>query len=271
MSFQDLLALEVKIHGTEIIIHLTTAIAERQLMGKNSDLIVLELAEYFEGGIDFYENYMLEIMKLFRAEDIYSCYRTAYNVQNGHIVSEGFVNKVEYKHAINFCPPRYHLEQWEKDYFPIWFDTQIQHIFLKGQNEKFANMLNAYDKSYLIGIAELEYIMLFSVLEMIFGVGNSEITYQISRGTALLLSNTADEMAQNYKEMKKLYNIRSKYVHSGVKISWDSLYKLREIVRKVLMKLVEFGYHTKEKTFEELQNKVLLSGFLSFSNGEKEE
>lgn len=271
MAFQDLLDLEIKIHGREILIHLTTAITERQLMRDNSDLIVLELAEYSEGGIDFYENYLLEIMKLFKAEDIYSCYRTAYKVQNGDIVSEGFGYKVEYKHAIDFCPPRYHLEQREKDYFPIWFDTQIQHLFLKEQNEKFSNMLNVYDKSYLIGIAELEYIMLFSVLEMIFGVGNSEITYQISRGTALLLSITADEMGQNYREMKKLYNIRSKYVHSGAKISWDSLHKLREIVRKVLMKLVELGYYTNEKTFEELQSNVLLGGFHSFSNGEKEE
>lgn len=271
MTYQELLDLEVKIHGRDILIHLTTAIDERGLIRNDSDLIILELTEYSDGEIDFYENYLLEIMKLFKAEDIYSCYRTAYNVQDGCIVSAGLTFKVEYKHAIDFCPPRYHLEQWEKDYFPIWFDARIQQLFVQRQNEKYANMLNVYDKSYLIGIAELEYIMLFSVLEMIFGSGNSEITYQISRGTALLLSNTADEMEQFHKEMKKLYNIRSKYVHSGVKISWDSLYKLREIVRKVLIKLVELGYHTSEKTFDELQNSILLGGFHSFSNIKKEE
>lgn len=271
MKFSDLTTLVTQTHGREAIHHLTVSLSERQLIRNDADLVALEIIDKTGKESEFYEDYLLEIMKLYKAEDIYSCYRTTYAYQDGRISTEGFIYKVEYKHAVDFCPPRYHLGQWEKDYFPIWFDTQIQQLFVQRQNEKYANMLNVYDKSYLIGIAELEYIMLFSVLEMIFGSGNSEITYQISRGTALLLSNTADEMAQFHKEMKKLYNIRSKYVHSGVKISWDSLYKLREIVRKVLIKLVELGYHTSEKTFDELQNSILLGGFHSFSNIKKEE
>ena len=41
--------------------------------------------------------------------------------------------------------------------------------------------------------------------------------------------------------MKKLYNARSKYVHSGQKIPHDCLFELREFVRKVLIKVADLG------------------------------
>lgn len=113
--------------------------------------------------------------------------------------------------------------------------------------------------------------MLFSILEMLLGSGHSEITYQISRGTALLLSTSVEEMLQIYKRMKKLYEARSKYVHSGKPIDHNHLFELREIVRKVLLKIAELGYHTKEKKFDELREKILLGGYHSFANIEEEE
>ena len=126
-----------------------------------------------------------------------------------------------------------------------------------------------YDTSYLIGICELEYIMLFSILEMLLGSGNSEITYQISRGTALLLSNTSEEMHAIYKRMKKLYTARSKYVHSGPEISCDCLFELREYVRKVLVKVAELEYHTNDKKFDDLRDEILLGGYRLFVNTER--
>ena len=94
---------------------------------------------------------------------------------------------------------------------------------------------------------------------------------KISRGTALLLSNTADEMLLMYKQMKKLYTARSKYVHSGKPVEHEQLFTLREIVRKVLLRIADLGYHTKEKTFDELREKILLGGYHSFDNIEKGE
>ena len=131
-------------------------------------------------------------------------------------------------------------------------------------------MRRTYDKSYFIGVTELEYIMLFSTLEMIFGSGNSEITYQIARGTSLLLSATSDEMSEVYKQIKKLYHVRSKYVHNGTKIPMESLFQLREIVRRVLIKLVDLGYHVEGKSFDELRTKILLGGYHTFADTEKE-
>lgn len=144
---------------------------------------------------------------------------------------------------IGTIPCLYCLTAEKVEKFPIWFDDIYPKLYAQNRSDNFKAMMRAYDRSYLIGITESEYIMLFSILEMIFGSGNSEITYQISRGTALLLSNNADDMLIIYKQMKKLYTARSKYVHSGIKISLENLYNLREIVRKVLIRLVQLGYH----------------------------
>lgn len=103
--------------------------------------------------------------------------------------------------------------------------------------------------------------MLFSILEMIFGSGHSEITYQISRGTALLLSSNSDDMENLYKRMKKLYGERSQYVHSGTKIKIECLYELRDIVRRVLIVLIDLEYHKQGASFKDLQREIMLGGF----------
>lgn len=273
MTFDELLSLVIKIHGEVALNHVVVSLSEHQLIKNDSNLVVLEIVEKADNNgktIDFYEKYFLQMMRLFKAEDIYTCYFTTYSSEKGNITSQGFVHKLEYKHAITFQPPRYAMDDFEKDCFPKWFDKYVLTCFHTKRNPKFENMLNSYDKSYLIGIPELEFIMLFSVLEMTFGSGRTEITYQISRGTALLLSSSSKEMEEIYRKMKKLYTVRSKYVHNGEKVPIESLYELREIVRKVLIKLVDLGYHTDDKKFDELRKKILLGGYPTFENTEKE-
>lgn len=273
MSFVELLNLVIKNHGREAVFHFTASLSEHQLIKNNSNLVVLEIVEETnENGktIDFYEKYFLLMMRLFKAEDIYTCYFTTYSSEKGNITSQGFVHKLEYKHAITFQPPRYNMTDLEKIYFPQWFDKYVSAWFLTKRNRQLENMLESYDKSYLIGIPELEFIMLFSVLEMTFGSGHMEITYQISRGTALLLSSSSKEMEEIYKKMKKLYGVRSKYVHNGDKVPFESLYELREIVRKILIRLIDLGYHAEDKNFEALKTQILLGGYPTFENTEKE-
>ena len=73
------------------------------------------------------------------------------------------------------------------------------------------------------------------------------------------------------KQMKKLYAARSKYVHSGEGISVESLYELREFVRRVLIKLVDLNCHTNEKSLDELRTKIMLGGYNMFAEEKKEE
>ena len=71
--------------------------------------------------------------------------------------------------------------------------------------------------------------------------------------------------------MKKLYTVRSKYVHNGADVPLQSLHQLREIVRRVLIKLVDLGYHAEGKSFDELRTKILLGGYHTFVDTEKEQ
>lgn len=265
MTFVELGNIVLGTYGRDAYLQMLTSVAEGKYILDNNDLIVLEIADFSGGQIDSYDQHIFTLMKLFKAEDIFSCYSIIYSCQEGRLINQGFVHKIEYKHAVVPCQPRYIMNDEEKNYFPAWFDKYIPELFSIELNTQFKDMLHSYDKSYLIGIPEMEFIMLFSILEMTFGVGNTEITYQISRGTALLLSKNADEMSQLYKHMKKLYSERSKYVHSGEKVKPESLFELRDIVRRVLIKLIDLGYHCKGSSFDELRNKILLGGFYSFT------
>ena len=234
------------------------------------DLIVLETI--CENPSDYFAtDTILKALKLYHGADIYSCYSVNYRFENGKICFGGLGETVQYRHAVGLIEPNYSLTATQKDEFPGWYASFFPIRFQENRNDRFKAMIRMYDTSYLIGICESEYIMLFSILEMLLGSGNSEITYQISRGTALLLSNTSEEMHAIYKRMKKLYTARSKYVHSGQEISCDCLFELREYVRKVLVKVAELEYHTNDKKFDDLRDEILLGGYRLFVNTERGE
>lgn len=271
IPYVDLANLVIQTYGREALFHFTVSISEGQFIPMKSDLVVLEIADSAGRGIDFYDRHFFMLAKLFKAEDIFPCYSMVYSCKDGVLTNPGFRHKIEYKHAVVPCESRYGMEESEKVHFEQWFDKYSSLLFCANINEQFKKMLYSYDCSFLIGIPEMELIMLFSILEMLFGTGNTEITYQISRGTALLLSPTSEEMNIVYKQMKKLYTVRSKYVHNGADVPLQSLHQLREIVRRVLIKLVDLGYHAEGKSFDELRTKILLGGYHTFVDTEKEQ
>ena len=79
------------------------------------------------------------------------------------------------------------------------------------------------------------------------------------------MANDSSDMENIYTCMKKLYRERSKYVHEGKSIKIEALYELRDIVRKILLKLIDMEYHKDGKSFRDLQKQILLGGFASFA------
>ena len=161
------------------------------------DLVVLETI-CMEGWDSFDLDFILKALKLYHAADIYSCYTINYRLVEGKIRFGGLGRTKKYVHAVGLIKPFYSLTEMEKAAFPKWYASVFPKLIQQNRNDSFSAMIRMYDTSYLIGICESEYIMLFSILEMLIGSGNSEITYQISRGTALLLSNSAEEMHDIY-------------------------------------------------------------------------
>ena len=278
MKFGELNNIVLKIYGVEetnhfiksVMNHYRPTTAPGEVLNLcDCDIVVLETI--CENTSDYFApDTILKALKLYHGADIYSCYSVNYKFEDGKIRFGGLGDTVQYQHAIGYIEPYYTLTDEQKNGFAEWYGTIYRALNAENRSDNYKAMIRMYETSYLVGLCESEYIMLFSILEMLLGTGNSEITYQISRGTAILLSKSADEMLQIYTQMKKLYNARSMYVHSGKTIDHKNLFELREIVRKVLLKIAELGYHTTEKKFDELKAQILLGGYHSFVNKKEE-
>ena len=158
-----------------------------------------------------------------------------------------------------FIQPEYNFTFDDKHDFPVWFEDYYPRV--AGMRNTFLNqILITYDRSYLLGMIEPQFVMLMTILESVFGSGNSEITYQVSRGIALVLSKSENEMKAIYAEMKKLYDVRSKYVHRGKEIDCRDLFLLRELIRRLMLKLIDLGYNQEDSNLQQLRDQITYSG-----------
>jgi hypothetical protein len=74
---------------------------------------------------------------------------------------------------------------------------------------------------------EQGYVSLVTILESLLSTGNDEIAHQISERSAVLLRRSSRERLELYKEMKRLYGLRSRIAHGDIKatkgtINWNS-------------------------------------------------
>lgn len=222
------------------------------------DMTIIVLEEIV--ATSFTAIYFFESVKLFKSIDLYFCYFMNYKVDENHLKWGGIGETTGYPHSLGFNKCKFSMTEKEKNAFPEWFEQYKPFSFATEANEQFKKALRTYKFSYYIGFPELEFVMLFTVFEMIFANSNGEIAYQIARGVSLLLSNTPDEMDANFHRVKKLYTARSRYVHAGISIQKEDLFELREFVRKIILKLIDMGYHQNGLTFEKLRSKILCSG-----------
>jgi hypothetical protein len=100
-----------------------------------------------------------------------------------------------------------------------------------------------FEFSYHTHKIEMSFLSLMTSLEILFNSGNAELTYRISRNTAVLLGNDIAESDKIFKDIKHLYKKRSSIVHRGeVKgkepLSNDDILKLRDYVRRSIKELI---------------------------------
>jgi hypothetical protein len=99
----------------------------------------------------------------------------------------------------------------------------------------------------------LRFITLITCLESLFNLGKDQIAHTISRHLSIILSDSKEQFIENYKRIKKLYNIRSSIVH-GSEYSGDIIKDYLELSDKVraAIKYCNVDFVTKEKLFEDL-------------------
>ena len=223
----------------------------------NESIIVLEKAGKSVGRLSFVP-FILETLKLYQATDIFSCYMISYCVKNGQINHGGTIEFILREHGLNTPSERYSLSDERKNSFNQWLESH--QIVYEDQNQKFRTMLRLYLDSFLLHDANQSFVMIMIVLEMLFGSQN-ELVYRISRGTGVFLSHSREEMREIMNSVKSLYNRRSQYVHSGKSISYEELYQLRDIVRKVLVVMYEKGMHKEGYDFETFAKEIVFDGY----------
>lgn len=99
------------------------------------------------------------------------------------------------------------------------------------------------DGSYRMIDKGMEFLMLMTGMEVLFNRGKDQITYTISRYTAVLLGQTPALSKEIFKRMKKLYGIRSDIVHEGdaVKADEATIRELRGFLRDSIKALLRLG------------------------------
>lgn len=109
---------------------------------------------------------------------------------------------------------------------------------------------------YDIPDVRLRLITLVTCLESLFNLGKDQISHTVSRHLSILLSNDKNQFKENYKRIKKLYNVRSSMVHGGNytgNIIEDYL-EMSDMVREAILWCNVPGL-TKEKLFDDLNSR----------------
>ncbi len=265
ISVDELYSIIKKVSGEREFNLLTRKLIDNGLVSEaKKEIIIMETAGSCAEN-QCLRHHILQLLRLYKPFDIYSCYMTCYRYDGKDLKYGGNIKIAKHEHAsYNFYMKSYNLTKEEFEEFPRWVRAHYVFGEQRNNNRLFLQIIQLYDEAFLVGFTELEFIMLFTILEMIFGSGRTENTYQISRGTALILSKTKNEMQAVYTSMKKLYSIRSQYVHKGKTIKREDLDELRNYVRLVILKLIEFEYYNADRSFEELIEKITFTGYGMF-------
>lgn len=115
-----------------------------------------------------------------------------------------------------------------------------------------------YDQSYYAPTDSLKFMVCLIALESLLVEGNNELTYRLSRNISAFLNDNAKDFLSMILKIKKLYDLRSKFVHNGEveKIKEEDIIYARMILRNVIKKIIKIN-----KSRKEILNYLELKGF----------
>lgn len=265
MSYSELLDLVLSVYGTkgewvftrEAFKYGLTPLSD----AKDDSVFVLETVEAEDSRNAVTSAYtILDALKLYQSSDIFSCYSLSYRFKDGKIQYGGRGETFLWQHGMHWPEKPYETTDDARANFNAWLNEHRDLFHSGHHNAKFRQMKHLYLSSYLTDDANLSFVMLSVVLEMLFG-GNSELTYRISRGVGMFLSADREEARSLFARMKKLYDMRSKYVHEGKRVKDEQLFELREIVRRVIVLMFERGMHKPDFDFKKFSDELTYDGY----------
>ncbi|HHT9112520.1 MAG: hypothetical protein HZA47_11955 [Planctomycetes bacterium] len=101
----------------------------------------------------------------------------------------------------------------------------------------------SFELSYESHNLGLAFLSLMISLETLLNLNNQELSYRVSRNTAVLLGKNCENSKNIFAEVKSLYGKRSKLVHTGKHetITHQDMLCLRNYVRDVIKEMTKIG------------------------------
>jgi len=105
-----------------------------------------------------------------------------------------------------------------------------------------------FEMAYSIYQKDLSFLALMISMESLFNPGGGELTYRISRNTAVLIGKDKDDSKNIFRKMKKLYGKRCDIVHQGKPnaVTEDDVKDLRNYVIRSIKEFYNIGKSKKE-------------------------
>lgn len=102
---------------------------------------------------------------------------------------------------------------------------------------------DSLELSYEIPWGNVAFLSLMNGLEALFNPGEGEIRYRISRNCGVLLGKDKQEANEIFRDVKKLYDLRSAIVHSikKIKVEEGEILKLRGYLRESIKRLLRIN------------------------------
>jgi len=186
---------------------------------------------------------IVRLMRLLGEGDIRVPYDYSYYEVDGQI--ESFITRYSTWHISN---TRFH------------FNEDDQHLLNKLNKRNFPFKKNFiqlsfenYEDSYEAQHPILSFMSLMIAMEALFNPGSYELRYRISRNCAVLLGKSKEESLKIFSQLKTIYDIRSRIIHSGNQSEFDNEYIsiLRHYVREAI-KMMIFIDEDKDVTLSKL-------------------
>lgn len=193
---------------------------------------------------------IIRLMRLFKEGNICMPLKYYYSIDNG--IPKSFFRKGT--HLYIPPKPKYTIKDSEIS------DLQefILNIKLPFTNPSLQLAFENFELSYQTHNINLSFLSLMMGLETLFNPGEQELRYRISRNVAVLLGKDKKDSKTIFRDIKELYDKRSKIVHTGETniIQEKDLLKLRQYLRESVKEINKIG-----KNKSELLSLLNLCGF----------
>jgi len=213
-----------------------------------------EITEFHNELIHKYLHNTFRLMRLYKEGDIRMPVSYVYFFHNGKIRKIQTMSTIQHiSHII------YHIEDSEVKEIT----NMIKKTSLPFPHSYIQLAFGNYELSYGTLSRVLAFLSLMISLEILYNIGGGEISYRISRNASVLLGGTNAESHEIYTRLRKLYDLRSKIVHTGKtdSLEQDHVFELRSYIRRSiidmnhinkskedLMKLIhQLGYNDRSK------------------------